>query len=485
MCFLVFSALSFCLPDRSVLFFDSFDAKAEPIGWITSELPNYTGEWKVRTPPKPHTDTFERLLYMKTQQSLFGISKILPNPVEATPRDAFILQFEMRASNNITCSGAYIKLFSDDRFNPSILSNETVPFISFGPDICHKKNRVLFHFQHRNPSNGATVEKHLKITPMAINDNLNHLYTLVIRRNGSVTIMIDNTVKVTSNFLDGFDPPIVPPRQIPDPNAQKPSDWDDREFIVDETFNQKTDTRKAIPDPARITPPPIWSESEHPYHTTTKKPEDWDDELLGEFVPLLSANPNCPRGYGCGQYKPPLVRNPNYSPSQPPPMVKNPAFKGKWSPPLIDNPEFFLDEEPYLHFPLIRALGFELWSVDGEIGFNNILLANDEKEVIRWNEDSFVARARKQKASASPRARVPELRTSFSWVPDTVIGIAVWQILDSWRDMYSASKVGAVGVTVAMFLTPLAILWCCSVKCGGGEYDEEEEASEEESGKGE
>ena len=475
---LAFCTWALSLPEKVVLHFESFDAKSHPNGWVVSSMPNYTGEWKVRTPPAPHTDTFEKFLYVKTPNAFSAISTVLDKPVEATPRNEFVLQFEMRASKNITCSGAYLKLFSN-LFDPAALSNETRHFLMFGPDICRSRNQVVFSFNHANPKTGEFVEKVLVNTPQAVNDNTNHLYTLVIRRNGTVSILVDNVVKVTSEFRSGFEPPIVPPRKIKDPQAEKPLDWDDREFVVDTEALERMDFRKAVCDPNKATPPTDWKENEKPFLAKANKPIDWDDELLGEFVETLTTNPKCRNGYGCGKYHAPLVRNPAYCGKSEVPKIRNPAYKGEWKPPLVDNPDFFEDPEPYKHFPKVSALGFELWSVDAEIGFNNILLANNEAEVLKWNDESFVPRLRKQKADMSPRGRVPDLKTGFAWVPVTSLGIAVWQVMDSWLDMYAESKVGAVVLTVSIVLIPGLLVGCCAHLCSDVKFDEEEEASED------
>ena len=42
---------------------------------------------------------------------------------------------------------------------------------------------------------------------------------------------IDNKVVSSGSLLEDMSPPIMPAREIPDPNDSKPEDWDDRERI--------------------------------------------------------------------------------------------------------------------------------------------------------------------------------------------------------------------------------------------------------------
>ena len=44
---------------------------------------------------------------------------------------------------------------------------------------------------------------------------------------------IDNKVVSSGSLLEDMSPPIMPAREIPDPNDSKPEDWDDRERIED------------------------------------------------------------------------------------------------------------------------------------------------------------------------------------------------------------------------------------------------------------
>lgn len=61
----------------------------------------------------------------------------------------------------------------------------------------------------------------------------------------------------------------------------KPSDWlEDEEALV--------------PDP------------------NAEKPSDWDDEMDGFYEPRLIANPICEGRSGCGKWSKPMIANPKY-----------------------------------------------------------------------------------------------------------------------------------------------------------------------------
>ncbi|KAH0791264.1 Calreticulin family protein [Histomonas meleagridis] len=481
-------------PKSGVLFFESFDGRADYHGWETSSLPNYTGQWKVQTPPKPRCDLYERMLFLTTKEKYSAISTIFKNPVEIN-ENPFILQFEMRAVNNITCSGGYIKLFTDPNFNPKTFSNETKHFIMFGPDICVGKNRVAFLFNHQNPKTKTIVEKSLIKPPTTPKDDFNHLFTLIVRPNGRYRILVDNVEKKSGDFIDSFDPPIIPPRSIPDPNKQKPFDWDDREYIEDPSFREPTDDNNnnqpiLIPDPDNLSPPKGWLIDEQPYidDPSISKPPEWDDSILGNWIQPKIPNPKCKRAVGCGEYVTPLVANPNHPKNWYPRYIPNPNYKGKWTPPLIDNPEYFENPKSFA-FPPIYALGFELHNADKEIGFNNILIANNEKEVIDWNKKFFASRHNHQLQESkplqtpTPERKRNEMTDHLSNQKVSVLRASLWQIADSWKDLYNEDKFLTLTLTLSAIILPTLLMCFCARRINrdfSEIYEEEEEEEEEE-----
>lgn len=448
-------------PKKGVLFFETFDGKGTYDRWNVSRLPNYTGIWKVQTAPPPTTDIFEKMLILTTKDRYSAISTIFPKPIFIRDKP-FILQYEFRAINNATFSGAYIKLFDNPEFNPEQLSNETKQFLMFGPDFYgHKKKVVAFYFYHENPKTHIKVEKSLINPPQPPKDNLNHLYTLIIRPNGTYSILIDNENVKSGKFMDSFNPSIIPPKQIPDPNIKKPSDWDDNEYIDDFSvqppdFSQESEL---IPDKKLLNPPPNWLLSEPKYIPIpgTQKPPNWDEELLGEWKAPLQQNPKCQNG--CGKYYPPLIGNPNHISNWEQPKKKNPNYKGKWVQPIIDNPNYFVDNKPW-EFPVFYGLGFELMTTDGKLAFNNILIADDEEEVIYWNSKFWKERKKYQliKKHKIETKNMPTTRPINTGAHKTNIFRFGWEMLiENWVYMFAYDPIPTLFLTFGIFIVIILI----------------------------
>ncbi|CAI9780227.1 unnamed protein product [Fraxinus pennsylvanica] len=94
------------------------------------------------------------------------------------------------------------------------------------------------------------------------------------------------------------------------------------------------------------------------------KPEDWDDEEDGEWEAPKIDNPKCEKAPGCGEWKRPMKRNPAYKGKWHAPLVENPNYKGIWKPRLIGNPEYIEFEKP--NFESIVAIGIEIWTMQDD-----------------------------------------------------------------------------------------------------------------------
>lgn len=62
-------------------------------------------------------------------------------------------------------------------------------------------------------------------------DEFTHLYTLIVRSDNTYEVKIDNKRVEGGSLEDDWD--FLPPKEIPDPEAKKPEDWDDRPKIDD------------------------------------------------------------------------------------------------------------------------------------------------------------------------------------------------------------------------------------------------------------
>lgn len=62
-------------------------------------------------------------------------------------------------------------------------------------------------------------------------DEFTHLYTLIVRSDNTYEVKIDNKRAESGSLESDWD--FLPPKEIPDPEAKKPEDWDDRPKIDD------------------------------------------------------------------------------------------------------------------------------------------------------------------------------------------------------------------------------------------------------------
>lgn len=84
----------------------------------------------------------------------------------------------------------------------------------FGPDICGEINKRVHVILTRNGKNHK-IKKEISYP----NDQLTHLYTLIIKPDATYSVLIDNEDKQSGSIYNDWD--ILPPKQIRDLNAKK------------------------------------------------------------------------------------------------------------------------------------------------------------------------------------------------------------------------------------------------------------------------
>lgn len=107
-----------------------------------------------------------------------------------------------------------------------------------GPDICGpgtKKVHVIFNYKGKN----LLIKKEIRCK----DDEFTHLYTLIVRPDNTYEVKIDNEKAESGSLEDDWD--FLPPKTIPDPEAKKPEDWDDRAKI-DDPDDKKPEVYKMI-----------------------------------------------------------------------------------------------------------------------------------------------------------------------------------------------------------------------------------------------
>ncbi|CAL5378598.1 unnamed protein product [Camellia sinensis] len=267
-----------------------------------------------------------------------------------------VFQFSVKHEQKLDCGGGYMKLLSSG-IDQKKFGGDTPYSIMFGPDICGYSTKKVHAILTYNDTNHL-IKKEVPCET----DQLTHVYTFILRPDATYSILIDNVEKQTGSLYSDWD--LLPPKKIKDPEAKKPEDWDDKEFIPDPEDKKPEgydDIPKEIPDP------------------DAKKPEDWDDEEDGEWTPPTMDNP---------EYKGPWKAK----------KIKNPNYQGKWKTPMIDNPEFKDDPEIYV-FPKLKYVGIELWQVKSGTLFDNVLICDDPEYAMKLAEETWGKQKDAEKAA--------------------------------------------------------------------------------------
>jgi len=283
----------------------------------------------------------------------YQISAELSQPFSNEGKD-LIVQYSVKHEQRIDCGGAYIKLLPSG-LNQENFNGDSDYNIMFGPDICGsstRKTHLIFNYKGKN----HLIKKEIK----AETDEFTHLYTLIVKPDNTYKVLIDQNEVASGSLKDDWD--MLAPKQIKDPNAKKPSDWDDRKLIPDPTDKKPEgwdDIPAEIPDP------------------NAKKPEDWDDELDGEW-------------------EAPMIDNPDYKGEWQPKMIDNPNYKGEWVHPLIANPDF-VDDDTLYRYKDNKYLGIEIWQVKAGTIFDNFIVTDDINEANKLAEMTKATQAGEKK----------------------------------------------------------------------------------------
>lgn len=333
-----------------------------------------------------------------------------------------VIQYEVKLQTGLSCGGAYMKLLTEsaEGIQAKEFSDKTPYTIMFGPDKCGGTNKVHFIFRHKNPVSGEIEEKHLQYPPYAKISKLSTLYTLIVRPDNTFDVLINNESKKNGTLLDSFEPAVNPEKEIgewraafffsftqeaartlkltwcfliDDPSDTKPADWVDTARIPDESAVKPDDWDEDAPaeisDPDAVKPEG-WLDDEPSVIPDPEaiKPEEWDDEEDGEWVAPTIPNPKCQEAPGCGIWTAPTVRNPAYKGKWTSPLIDNPAYKGEWAPKKIANPNFFEDFNPN-YFSNIAGIGFEIWTMDEDILFDNIYVGHSIEDAREFARQTF------------------------------------------------------------------------------------------------
>lgn len=330
------------LANATVYFSEKFNDGWED-RWVQSkhfESQGTQGKWGISAGKYFGDEAEEKGLQTTEDARFYQISAKFPT-FSNKEKDLYI-QYSLKQDQRIDCGGGYLKL------HPSGIDQEDYngdsPYnIMFGPDICGATKRT--HVIFSNKGKNHLIKKDVQCET----DEFTHMYTLIVKPDNTYEVQIDGKEVAKGSLKEDWD--ILPPKEIPDPEAKKPEDWVDEKTIADPEDKKPEgwdDIPKEITDPE------------------AKKPDDWDNDLDGEW-------------------EAPTIPNPDYKGEWRARMIDNPDYKGEWVHPKIANPDFKDDDNLYLYEDN-SAVGIEIWQVKAGSIFDNIIITDDAKEAEAFAE---------------------------------------------------------------------------------------------------
>lgn len=362
---------------------------------VDDELLRYRGQWDVQ-PPRMVSIKDDKGLALLSPAAHHAISAKFSTPLDPTGKP-LVVQYEVNFQDGLECGGAYLKLLSEDaEFSPENFSDKSPYVVMFGPDKCGGTNKVHFIFRHMNPVTKQFEEKHMSLQVGAEVEKKTILYTLIIRPDNSFEVLVNNDSKKKGSLLEDVSPPVNPPKEIDDATDKKPADWVDQAKISDPEAKKphdwdETATREILDEGAKM--PSDWLENEENQIPDPEavKPEDWDAEEDGDWAAPTVDNPACEKVSGCGTWVRPTKKNPAYKGIWKAPIIDNPAYKGVWAPRKIANPDYFEDLHP-ANLNKIGAIGFELWTMQANMIFDNIYIGHSEEDAKKLADKTWAVK---------------------------------------------------------------------------------------------
>ncbi|RDL36624.1 putative calcium-binding protein cnx1 [Venustampulla echinocandica] len=353
----------------------------------------YVGEWSVEEPTVYKGMEGDKGLVVKNAAAHHAISAKFPKKIENKGK-TLVVQYEVKLQKGLECGGGYLKLLRDNKaLHQDEFSNVSPYVVMFGPDKCGSTNKVHLIINHKNPKTGEYEEKHLAAPPAARIVKTTELYTLIIHPNNTAVIKLNGEQVKEANLLEDFQPAFNPAKEIDDPKDKKPDTWVDEAKIQDPEEKKPEDWDEDAPFEIvdeEATKPEGWLD-DAPLtipDPEAEKPADWDEEEDGDWVAPTVPNPKCDEAPGCGPWEKPMIKNPAYKGKWTASYIDNPAYKGTWSPRKIKNPDYYEDKTPSNLEPM-GAIGFEIWTMQNDILFDNIYIGHSIKDAEKFAEDTF------------------------------------------------------------------------------------------------
>jgi len=221
------------IPVGDYVFLETFESDVIGTKWLKSKakkddvdesIAKYDGQWAVESSLESVLEG-DKGLVLKSKAKHHAISSRLLRPFRFTEQKPLVVQYEVKFQNALECGGAYAKLLSDEPdLSLDNFFDKTHFSIMFGPDRCGSENKYHFIIRFKNPVTGTVEEKHAKpseIPPNIYSDGKSHLYTLVVNPDNTFKMFIDQNEVNSGSLLKDLNPPIVPPKEIVDPEDKK------------------------------------------------------------------------------------------------------------------------------------------------------------------------------------------------------------------------------------------------------------------------
>jgi len=344
----------------SETFGDGWESRWTTSKWKESE--GTQGKW-VAASGKWAKDPEDKGIQTSEDSKFYGISASFDS--FSNEGKELIIQYQAKYEKDIECGGGYVKV-GPKMDDATAFGDPTSYNIMFGPDKCGytKRTHLIFNYKGKN------VLKKTDLSYKQEGEGTSHLYRMILYPDNTVRVEIDEDKIYEGALKDDWE--LLKPKEIPDPNDKKPSDWAD-EAMIDDPEDKK---------------PSDWVEEKRIVDDEAKKPDDWDDEEDGEW-------------------EPPMKDNAAYKGEWNVKRISNPAYKGIWEAKKIANPEYEDDDKVY-KFDEFGFIGFDLWQVKSGTIFDNIIITDDKSEADAfaksWKELSDVEKAEKAKEDEAKKA---------------------------------------------------------------------------------
>jgi len=355
------------LVNAKIFFSEKFDKDWEK-RWVKStakEAEGSQGKWEVSAGNIYNDAEADKGLRTTEDARFYQITAEFPE--FSNKGKTLVVQYSVKHEQNIDCGGGYLKILPATGVDQAKFNGDTNYNIMFGPDICGsstKKTHLIFNYKGKN----HLIKKEIRCET----DTFTHLYTLILNPDNTYEVRIDGAEVASGSLKEDWD--MLPPKEIKDPKASKPSNWVDEKMIADPTDKKPEDwddIPKEIADPAAT------------------KPDDWDDELDGEW-------------------EKPMIPNPDYKGEWQPRMIENPEYQGEWIHPMVPNPDYYEDDNLYL-YTSNKFVGIEVWQVKSGTIFDHFLVTDDlaeaEKVVEKVNETREGEKAAQEKKDEEMKAK--------------------------------------------------------------------------------